>query len=196
MSNLKGKLFLLIGPSGVGKGTIIKNLKKQHKNWVFPVSVTTRKKRPGEKEGKTYYFYSKEKFEKQKKEGAFLEWACVHGKNYYGLLKKTVFDALKKGKVVFREIDIQGFESVREIVPKENLVSIFLLPPSLELLEKRIRERSPLTDEEVANRLKSAKKEISLAKECTYQVQTVNLEIEKGVKDIENIVFSELADKS
>ena len=190
---LKGKLFLLIGPSGVGKGTLIDILKKKYKNeWVFPVSVTTRKMREGEAEGKTYYFYSKEKFEKEREAGEFLEWACVHGKNYYGLLKKTVFSALEEGRVVFREVDIQGFESIREILPPENLVSIFLLPPSLELLEKRIRSRSPLSDEEVSRRINSAKKEIALSPECSYRVQTLDMEINQSVEDIEEIIKSEL----
>lgn len=187
-----GKLFLLIGPSGVGKGTVIDILKKRHGNdWVFPVSVTTRQKRPHEKDGKTYYFYSQERFEEEKKRGEFLEWACVHGENHYGLLKKTVFDALEAGKTVFREIDIQGFESVREKIPSPHLVSIFLLPPSLEILEKRIRHRSPLPEEEVARRIASAKKELAKAEECTYRVQTVDNEVERAVSAIEEIVAKE-----
>lgn len=192
MSNLSGKLFLLIGPSGVGKGTIIDILKKQHADWVFPVSVTTREKRPNEKEGETYYFYSKERFEKEREEGAFLEWALVHEKNYYGLLKKTVFDALEAGKTVFREIDIQGFESIREIVPADNLVSIFLLPPSLEVLERRIRGRSPLADEEVERRIESAINELSLAHECDYQVLTTDGDVELSVATVEEIVAKEI----
>ena len=192
-NNFTGKLFLLIGPSGVGKGTLIDILKKKHKDeWVFPVSVTTRKMREGEKDGKTYYFYSKEKFKKKRDMGEFLEWACVHGKNYYGLLKKTVFKALEEGKIVFREIDIQGFENISKILPRENLISIFLLPPSIKLLEKRIRSRSPLTDEEVARRIKSAKKEIKSSKECTYRIQTEDMQIDKSIQDIEKIIQDEL----
>ncbi|MCT4592091.1 MAG: guanylate kinase, partial [Candidatus Gracilibacteria bacterium] len=121
----------------------------------------------------------------------FLEWACVHKKNYYGLLKKTVFDALEDGSVVFREIDIQGFESICEIIPSDHLVSIFLMPPSLDILKKRIMERSPLSDEEIDRRIESAKIEISLSKECDYVIQTEDNEIEKLLNEIEEIILKE-----
>lgn len=192
MSNKFGKLFLLIGPSGVGKGTFIEELKKSHLDWVFPVSVTTRKKRPHEKEGKTYYFYTKKKFEDAKNKGEFLEYACVHGEEFYGLLRKTVLDALEEGKVVFREIDIQGFETIKKTIHNNHLISIFLLPPNLKILEQRIRNRSPLADDEIERRIESAKKEIIKSKECNYKIQTVDGQIQKGVNEIEKIVEQEM----
>lgn len=192
MSNYLGKLFLLIGPSGVGKGTLIEELKKRHSNWVFPISVTTRKKRPGEINGKTYYFFTKKQFEKAKENGEFLEYALVHNKEFYGLLAETVFTALKKGKIIFREIDIQGFESIQKKIFKNNLVSIFLLPPNLEVLKERIKSRSPLSDEEVKRRLESANNEIKKSKKCNHKVQTEDGEIEKAVLEIEKIIKQEM----
>ena len=185
---MRGKLFVLIGPSGVGKGTIIKNLKKRNSNWIFPISATTREKRPHEKNGETYFFFSREEFLRREENGEFLETAKVHQKNFYGLLKKTIFDALKNGEIIFREIDIQGFSSLREKIPEQNFCSIFLLPPSLEILKKRIISRAPLSENEISNRMKSAENEIEKSRECDFRVQTFDGEIEKAVREIEKVV--------
>jgi len=188
MSRFLGKFFLLIGPSGVGKGTIIKELKKRHSDWLFPISVTTRSKRPGEIEGKTYYFFSKKEFKKKEKMGEFLETACVHDDNYYGILKETIFQALREGKIIFREVDIQGAETIKKKIASENLITIFLLPPSLEILKKRITQRSPLKKEEVLQRMHSAKIEIKKASKCDFILQTEDQKVEKTVQDVEKII--------
>jgi guanylate kinase len=194
MSIMKGKLFLLIGPSGVGKGTAISQLKKRHPDWVFPISATTRSKRPQEKEGQTYYFLSTAEFELKKRQDEFLEWAVVHGQKQYGLLKKPVISALKKGKVVFREIDIQGYQQVRENLAKENLVAIFLLPPSLQILQKRIVARSPLSSEEVERRMASAKEELLSAPQCDFQITTIDGDFDNTTEAIEEIVASAMSE--
>ena len=186
-----GKFFLLLGPSGVGKGTVITALKKKFQDddlLVFPVTATTRNPRPKEKNGKDYYFLSREEFEEKIKKNEFIEHAIVHQKNYYGLPKEHVFEALKSGKNVIRELDIQGLWNLQKIIPKENLVSIFLLPQSLEILEKRIRGRSNLPDEEIERRLKTAQNEITHADECDVQIVSEDGKIGKMVEDVMEVI--------
>lgn len=194
MSNFPGKLFLILGPSGVGKGTIINRFREEYAHqFTFPISVTTRAPRSGEVEGTTYYYISEEEFQQKIQNDEFLEYAIVHGSNYYGTLKKSIFDALKEGKNVIRELDIQGFESISKILDRDEFVSIFLLPPSIELLEKRIRERSVLSDEEVFQRMNSARQELEKSKSCHYKVQTVDLDIDGTFSQVQEIVNKELA---
>jgi guanylate kinase len=130
MSNFfRGTLALVVGPSGVGKGTTVSLLKKRHPEWIFPVSATTRPPRPKEKEGETYHFFSPETFDKKITDGEFLEWAWVHKKHKYGMLRSEIFPPLQNGKVVLREVDIQGFLDARKIVPEKSLVSFFYFLP-------------------------------------------------------------------
>lgn len=191
MSSLfSGKLLLLIGPSGVGKGTTINLLKKRHLDWIFPLSATTRPKRPQEKEGETYHFFSQEEFLQKREAGDFIEWACVHENNFYGTLKSEIIPFLKQGKTVLREVDIQGFESIRKIIPAENLFSFFLLPPELEVLSRRIRSRAPISEDELQKRLKSISREISLGKDCDVHIESREGNIEYAANEIERRVKS------
>lgn len=193
MSSTPAKLFLILGPSGVGKGTIINLLREKYPgSFVFPPSATTRLPRPGEKDGETYHFLKRKEFEQKIAEDAFLEWAIVHEENYYGTLKKPIFDALKSGKNVIRELDIQGFESIEDVLERDEFVSIFLLPPSLDVLEERIRARSPLSDTEVAERMRSAERELEKSKACHYRVEAKDGDIEGTFGEVEAIVLKEL----
>lgn len=164
----KGIFFVIIGPSGVGKGTILSEfkIKNNNKNIYFPVTSTTRNPRSKEKHGKDYYFLSKEEFIEGINNGDFLEYAVVHKVNYYGLPKKQVIDNLNKGIHVIRELDIQGLFNLKKLLPKEQIYSIFFTPPSLKILENRIRKRGALPEEEIYRRLETAKNEISKANEC------------------------------
>jgi len=194
MSSLfSGKLLLIVGPSGVGKGTTIALLKKRHPTWVFPLSATTRPKRPQETEGETYHFFSHDQFLQKREAGDFIEWACVHENNFYGTLKSEIIPFLKEGKTVLREVDIQGFESIRKIVPSEDLLSFFLLPPESKVLSQRIRARAPISKDELQKRLKSISKEVSLGKDCDIHIQSKEgvleyaaNEVEKALKDSNN----------
>ncbi len=189
MSNkLSGSFLLVIGPSGVGKGTTLDLLRKCHSEWIFPVSATTRAPRPGEIDGTTYHFFSREDFQKKMEKGDFVEWACVHGDHFYGTLKSEIFPALESGKIVVREVDFQGFLSIREIIPRENLITVFLLPPPRETLIRRIRERAPISDAELENRLKSMEKELLVVTECDFSIQTTDGDPEFPVREIEKIV--------
>lgn len=188
MTSVSGKLVLIVGPSGSGKGTVIAELKKRHSDFVYPVSCTTRSPRPGEVPGDVYDYVSKEEFTRWVSEGKFLEWAEVHKDNFYGVLKEPVMKALEEGKVVIREVDIQGFRSISEIIPREHLLSIFILVTDLEELRRRILGRGPLPEDEITRRLESAKKEIASADLCDYRIESRHGEIERMVDEATVII--------
>lgn len=186
---MKGILFIISGPSGVGKGTVIRFLKAKYPLFVFPISQTTRAMRPGEKAGEVYNFLTETAFKDGIAKGDFLEWAQVHKKDYYGTLKKPIIDALEAGKVVVREVDVQGFESIRKVVPAENLVTIFLKAESPEKLLERIAKRGQLPEEELRRRMESAEREMVSADEFDYQVWSLDGQIPKLVEDVEKIIL-------
>lgn len=153
-----GRIFVLSAPSGAGKTTLVNNMKRQFPFLAESVSVTTRKPRIGEVDGRDYFFISADEFIKKRDEGLFAEWAEVHG-NYYG----TPIDFLRKmiysGKNVICDIDYQGAINIRKNFEKE-AVLVFILPPSMEELEKRLRGRATDNEEIVRKRLQNAKREI------------------------------------
>ena len=189
---MNGKLFLIVGPSGSGKGTVIKMLQKKFGGFVYPISYTTREPREREKDGESYHFITKEKFKQMIDEDDFLEYAIVHSNNYYGTAKKEIVDALKGGAVVVREVDIQGFHSIRKIIPKESLVSIFMKVPSLNDLKGRILMRGEISAEELQRRLDSAAKELAQSGDCDYQVHNEWGKIKSCVSDVEQIILEEI----
>jgi len=189
-----GKLFLIVGPSGSGKGTVIDEIEKQYPGFVFPVSHTTRDPRKGEVDGDTYHFTSKEKFKAMIEAGEFLEYAVVHSDNYYGTSKEDILGPLRQGSVVIREVDIQGFHSIRDLLPEENLVSIFMKVSDLEDLTQRILRRGELPKEELQRRLQSAQKELEQAKDCNYQVENQWGKIGECVRAVLKIILAEIKD--
>lgn len=181
-----GRLLVISGPSGAGKGTICQSLFKRTDNIVFSVSMTTRAPRDGEVHGKNYYFVSKEDFEKKIAEGGFLEYAKVF-ENYYGTPKQAVIDKLNEGKDVILEIDIQGAMQIKEAYPQA--VFIFILPPSMQELRKRITGRGTETEESLNLRLGEALNEISYVEKYDYAV--VNGELGEAVDKVESIIAAE-----
>ncbi len=190
--NLKGKLVLIVGPSGSGKGTIIKHLRERHPDWVYPVSYTTRQIRPGEEDGLVYNFISEDEFKKGIDEGRFLEYAIVHEKGYYGTDKSEILGALGEGKVVVREVDIQGFNSIREVVEAGSLLTVFVEAGDLDELEKRIADRGKLPEEEVERRMESARKEIAQADECDFRVKNEYGKIDKAVDEVDELLLKNI----
>lgn len=181
-------LFLILGPSGVGKGTQINLLKEQHPEYIFPQSVTTRSMRPEESDGNPYFFISNKKFDQHIKKGNFLEWAEVHKAARYGTLKKEIEKQLKKNKTVIKELDIQGLIQIKSTIEKEDLElikqhlrSIFIMPPSMETLVERITERAPIKEVELNRRLESAEQEIRQAGICDYLIET---EEDDSIEDV------------
>lgn len=181
----KGMLFVVSGPSGAGKGTICKRLAKE-KNIHLSVSVTTRKPRLGEIEGSSYYFCNVGCFQEQIEKDGFLEYANVYG-NFYGTPKEKVLEQLIKGKDVVLEIDIQGAMNVRKNYPDGKF--IFILPPSMAELRKRITGRGSETEESINLRMKEALREVSYIDKYDYCV--INGELEEAVSRVKAIITAE-----
>ena len=187
-----GKLILIVGPSGSGKGTVINRLKSIFPGFAYPVSYTTRDMREGEIDGEVYNFIAKEKFEDMIKNNEFLEYAIVHSNNYYGTSKNDILDPLKSGAMVVREVDIQGFHSISDLIPDENLVSIFMKVSDEDDLKGRILRRGDISDEELERRMESARKELAQADDCDFQVENTWGEVDACVKKVVDIVLKEV----
>lgn len=181
----KGKLFVISGPSGTGKGTICKELIKSE-NIRLSVSMTTRGPREGEVHGVNYYFTSREEFILKIDEGGFLEHAEVFG-NFYGTPKKEVLERLDEGIDVILEIDVQGALQIKEVYP--DAILVFILPPSLTELRSRLEGRGTETQDVVERRLGEAVKEISFAGQYDYAV--VNDQLEEAVENVKSIITAE-----
>lgn len=180
--------FVLVvsGPSGVGKSTIVNHVLEAAEDFIRSVSVTSRKTREGDEEGIHYFFVSREEFERRRDSGELLEWAEVYG-NFYGTPAQFVEGQLKQGNSVLLEIDIQGGETVKEKRP--GAVLIFLLPPSFEELERRLRSRKTDDEETIQRRLEIARKELNSHEKYDYLV--MNDEVERCVKDVLSIIHAE-----
>ncbi|MBC1238908.1 guanylate kinase [Nostoc sp. 2RC] len=179
-----GALIVLTGPSGVGKGTLMRSLLQRHPELYYSVSATTRSPRPGEIDGKSYYFITRSKFEQLIAGGEFLEWAEFAG-NYYGTPREAVLNQINSGKLVVLEIELEGARQIRASFP--TAFSIFILPPSLEELEKRIRSRNQDSEDAIARRLHRAQEEIKAADE--FDIQIVNDDFKTALNDIEAALF-------
>ncbi|SDY92750.1 guanylate kinase [Tindallia californiensis] len=183
-----GLLMVISGPSGTGKGTLVKHLLKRNNNIQLSVSATTRNPRPGEVDEVNYFFMTKNDFEKKLEHGEFLEHAEVYG-NYYGTPKAFVEKQLKKGNNVLLEIDILGAMQIREKF--KEAVFLFIIPPSLEELQRRIESRGTETPEQMSKRMNSSLEEIKELKKYDYVI--LNDEVEKATALIEAIINAELA---
>ena len=178
MKNLK-KLIILTGPSGVGKGTVVKEILGKDKNIWLSVSATTREPRKGEMEGENYYFLNLEKFKEMIEKKLFLEWAQFAG-NYYGTPLSSVNEKIKKGFTVLLEIEVEGAMQVKDKFP--NSLSIFLLPPDKAELERRIRNRGTEKEEAIKKRLLRANYEISVSNQFDFQL--INHNVDETAKKI------------
>ena len=187
----KGLLIVLSGPSGVGKGTVRRQIfKDKSLNLAYSISMTTRPPRAKEIEGVDYFFVSKEEYLKGIEEDKFLEHATFVG-NYYGTPKDYVENLRKKGKNVFLEIEVEGAKQVlSKYKDDDGVVSIFLLPPSLDELEKRIRGRRSEEEEIIQERLNKAKREINL--KSNYQYNVLNDNIYRASDEIRDIIKAKL----
>jgi guanylate kinase len=189
----KGKLVLLIGPSGVGKSVILKKLRERNPDLHFPRSATTRQRRLHES-NELYHFVTDDEFDQFIRDGKLIEWATVHGGARYGTLKEEIIPFIEKGKIVVREVDVQGFESIRSDPLFRNgqapyrLESIFILPENKEQLIKRITKRAPISDEELGRRVRSMDEELRHADMCTAKVVNREGKMEETVKEAENVI--------
>lgn len=189
---MKGKLFLIVGPSGSGKSSVLHKLKEQNPDYLYPLSATTRPMREGEKEGDIYHFMSKSAFKKGIEEEKFLEWAIVHQDNYYGLIKGPIIKGLEEGKTIVREVDIQGFDSIREKIAPEDLVTIFITVPDKSQLIERIINRATISEDELEKRKESMHREFNRARDCDYMVENIEGKLDDTVKKVQKIIEDEI----
>lgn len=187
MTNNKGLLIILSAPSGCGKDTVFKAIKDLRNDVVESISATTRKPREGEVEGINYYFKSESDFQLMVVNDELLEYARYNN-CYYGTPVSEVEKAINDGKICFLIIDVQGAQSILKVRP--DAVSIFLLPPSLDILEKRLINRSTNDSEDVKNRMKIAQREIDMAP--LYKYIVVNDDLNECVNKINDIINKEL----
>lgn len=183
---MSGRLFVISGPSGVGKGTLVSNVMGRRDGTWLSVSATTRSPREGEIDGVSYFFLTDEEFDEKVAEDDFLEWASVHG-NRYGTLKSVVEERLAEDIDVILEIDPQGAFKVRDKMPEALL--IFVLPPSFEELERRLVGRGTESPEQVERRLQTAR--LELEQEPCYNVSLVNDDIERATRELISILDGE-----
>lgn len=179
---MRGIFILVIGPSGSGKSALLSYLRQEMPELVFPRSCTTRAPRPGETEGEKYFFVSKEEFEKREAAGDFLEWAS-YGGNYYGTLKAEILPALEQGKIVIREVEVQGARQIQKVIPPDVLRVIFIDAGSWDELEQRIRSRAPITEVELLARRKRYEDESTFKEQATVIVKNPNGGLEQAKKD-------------
>lgn len=179
---MKGHLYIVAGCSGVGKGTLLKLFLKENPEIKLSISATTRNPRQGEEDGVSYFFVSKEDFQKSIDNDEFLEWAEFSG-NFYGTKKSFVEKTLAKGIDLILEIEVQGAKQVKEKMPEAT--SIFIMPPSLEDLEKRLRGRHTESEEAIQRRLSIAVREIEAGKNFDYQI--INDNIEEALANMQKI---------
>lgn len=189
-----GKLVLIIGPSGVGKSVILKTLRKKHPDLVFPRSATTRERRKGEGDD-LYRFVSDAEFDALIENNLVLEWAVVHGTERYGTLVDEIIPFISEGKIVIREVDVQGFDSIRshrffrKSDGAHELQSIFILPEKRETLIERIRNRAPISEEELRRRIASMDSELDHASECDMQIINREGKLKATIVEVETAIF-------
>ena len=184
----RGTLFVVSSPSGGGKGTIIEHVLDRVQNLSYSVSYTTRAPRSKEVDGREYFFVSRDTFEEMVAAGEFLEWACVHG-NFYGTAKSQILERTGAGADIILEVDVQGAAKVRELLMDS--VSIFILPPSFDVLKQRLIARGTDAPAELELRLRRAPDEMREYSSFDYVI--INDEVDKAVCQLESIIYAERA---
>lgn len=183
--NERGSLIIISGPSGSGKGTIIEKYINTHNNAWLSISCTSRKIRPGDIANKTYYFITKEEFEEKIANNELLEYN-YYNDNYYGTPKMNIEAKLVEGKDVFLEVDVNGANAIKKLIPEA--ICIFIMPPSMKELKKRLVERKTENLEKILARFKTAYREINRVKDYNYVV--VNDDLDEAIMKINSIIVS------
>jgi guanylate kinase len=181
--NKKGAVVIITAPSGAGKTTIYREVLRRNRDLVFSVSYTTRNRRPGEVDGRDYYYVDKKAFEEKKKRDDFVEWANVHGE-LYGTDRAQLELCIEQGKNCILDLDVQGALNVMKKYP--HALTIFIQPPSLEELDKRLRKRGTESGEEIKLRLLNAQKELEYSRFFNYII--VNDNLETAINKLEQLI--------
>ncbi len=187
----QGRIFVVSSPSGGGKTTLLNHVLETVPGVTYSISATTRAPRPGEEDGRHYFFLTEEQFQRRIAEGAFAEWQRVHG-NYYGTPIDFVRETVNSGRHLLMDIDVYGKKKFDAVFPEA--VGILILPPSLEELGRRLRERGQDSEEAIVTRLGNARDEMEFARrEGKYEYRVINDELRRAESEIVSIVFSEIA---
>jgi len=181
-------LIVLSGPSGVGKDALLKKMKEQKYSFHYVVTVTSRPRRKGERDGVDYHFISQQEFQQMIDNGELLEWANVYG-NYYGVPRREISQALSKGMDVIVKVDVQGAATIKRILPQT--VFIFLRPPSMEELEKRLRQRHSESARDLALRLRKAEEEMNSLPLFAHVLTSHQGKLDEVISQIQAIVTAE-----
>ena len=184
MAPPKTRLVVLAGPTAVGKGTVAAYVRKNFPDIWLSVSMTTRRPRPREIDGKHYHFVDDEQFERMRQAGEFLEWAVVHGRAKYGTPRAPVDEALAAGRLALLEIDLQGARQVREQIPES--LFVFLAPPSWDELVRRLVGRGTESEEEREARLTTARQELAAQKE--FDITIVNDNVRRASEELVSLM--------
>lgn len=193
----QGKLVLIMGPSGVGKSVILKQLRERHPDIHFPRSATTRPRREGEG-GDLYHFVDDAAFDDLMRDEKLIEWAVVHGGARYGTMKDEILPFIDRGQIVLREVDVQGFESIRTsplfALPGApyRLQSIFILPQDKEQLIAHITHRAPIAAEELSRRIASMEKELATAPLCDVRIRNIEGHLDQTLARVEQAILSDV----
>ena len=186
-NDIKGHLILLMAPTGSGKGELERHIFAKFPELVFSVSCTTRPPRPGEVDGRDYYFLTTAEFKSKIEAGEFLEWAEFSG-NLYGTLKSELLDALKAGKIVLNEIELQGVESTKQLIPLQNLSVIYIDAGGWDSLERRAKLRAPITEEELNKRRERFVIESGFKPHADYVISNLDGALEEAKLAFETLV--------
>jgi guanylate kinase len=189
---MKGKLIIFSAPSGAGKTTIVKHLLQKNFGLEFSVSATSRKPRPGEVDGKDYYFLTEEEFKEKIENGEFLEWEEVYSGIFYGTLKSEVERIRNAGKHVIFDVDVVGGLNIKKYFGNEAL-AVFIKPPSVEELKNRLKNRSTESEEKIKMRIAKAEKEMEFADK--FDVIILNEELQRALMEAEKVVGEFLSEK-
>ena len=185
----KGKFILVIGPTGSGKSTLMKHVIGEFPELVLPYSYTTRARRADHVEGSHYKFITLEEFKEKIDAGEFLEWAQYSG-NYYGTLRSEVAEQLSEGKTLLKEVEVQGARQIRDLLPKEELLTVFVSSGDWASLEARVRARAPITEEELALRKQRYEDEITFKDEADQVILNTEGKKEEAKEAFKNLIQS------
>lgn len=188
MNRFRKHFIALAAPSGGGKTTLCRMLLAQYPDTCLSISYTTRKPRGAERDGVEYHFVDEAKFQALIQQGCFIEWAKVHG-NYYGTSRVYLEDQCAKGKVVLLDVDVQGVDSLKEAFG-DRCLSVFILPPSMEELEKRLRARQTESEEKLRERLRNAQEEMGRARDFDHRI--VNHDLQESFGELAQIMEREV----
>lgn len=185
----KGTFILVIGPTGSGKSTLMKHVMDAFPELILPYSYTTRTKRADHVEGKHYQFITVEEFKQKIDAGEFLEWA-EYGGNYYGTLRSEVEKELAEGRVLLKEVEVQGARQIRDLLPKDELMTVFVHSGDWSDLEARVRARAPISEEELSLRKKRYEDEITFKEEADVVILNTEGRREEAKEDFKNLIQS------